>query len=194
MTSPNVNHKRCTGCPADLSFNLATRNQNDLPDRFHVAQTRYGQRYESISNGQDLLLYVSGTCTNHHLAPESTQRRAIGKYIYGPTGLEEIHCSVMDRPTNQRAVLEAVIRGLERDFWREGFTRIIIVTPDKYLVDGMLRYYSSWEEEGWMKGDEERPNKRYWRRIKELSNNHRVNGCTLGVWHVTRNYLNSVNI
>lgn len=200
MTSPRTQYQHVhAGCPGTFICTPLTEAGRNLPDRFITKQTSYGQRYYSNARtnkglNTDLLIYISGSCTNHHLPPESTNREAIEKYIVGPTLLEETHCLVMDTPTNQRAILEATVRALERRFYMEGFTRIIFVSSDQYLVDGLLRNYVIWENQGWMVRGEERANKRYWRRIKNLCDLHRAAGTRIGVWEVTKEYLNSVNV
>lgn len=172
---------------------METSYGSDLPDNYHSTDTSSGNRYQSYF-GKNLLVYVKGVCSNHHQSTDQ-YKHAVGTYAFGSTCNDTVHCTVIDRPTNERAVLEAVLRALERRLWSEDYSNVIIVSHDQYLVNGLNFRYRKWVNESWLLPDgSPRPNRKYWDAIYNLCDEYNDKGTEIGTWEVNKEYFDSLDL
>ena len=127
---------------------------------FHETPVRFcgaGLRFTRISDPQEMLIFVDGSCLNNGkdepkagcafvLCPGPT---FIGKLAFrlerkGPTGVEY-------KQTSNRAELRAVIAALQFRFWYgEGYARVVIATDSEYVVKGITEWVRGWVKNDWM--------------------------------------------
>lgn len=144
-----------------------------------------------------LYIYIKGSCKGNHDLNQNN-RTAIGQFAFNPTGYEmEIYSiEVIDIPTNERAVLEAVLEALSYKLYkRSRWAKIIIVSYDQYLVNGMTSGYQNWVGKGWrLSYGKPRPNREYWESIMDLCEEYKLNGMAVECMKITKQEFNSWNI
>jgi ribonuclease HI len=99
----------------------------------------------------------------------------------GPDG--ELH-----RATSNRAELRAVIAALEfRQWWGEGFERIVIATDSEYVAYGVTAWLKTWAARGWRTSRGSRvQNQDLWERLSERMGSFAEGGCEVSFWRVPR--------
>lgn len=171
-------------------YHLDIQSGQRLPTGFEVRDTYPGGlRYQS-EDETELLCYIKGVCSNHH-HPTDINRTAVGTYTIGPNDINEF--SDIYHPTSERAVLQATLGALDRRLYKEGYSLIVLISHDQYLIDGLTTYYEKWEAEGWrLPNGQERPNQDYWHAIVNLCGEHGINGVGIGLCQVSKQYFDSL--
>ena len=135
-------------------------SQNDTPrSLFHEKPVKFsgaGLRFTRISDAQEMLIFVDGSCLDNGKAMPSAGcafvfcpgPTFVGKCAFrlerrGPTGAEY-------KQTSNRAELRAVIAALQFRFWYgEGYARVVIATDSEYVVKGITEWVEGWAKNGW---------------------------------------------
>lgn len=146
---------------------------------------------------QVLKIYVKGSCKGNHDLNQNN-RTAIGKFAWRTSDDEWATYSVevTVNPTNERAVLQAVLDALSKTFYQyTRWTKIIIISYDQYLVAGMNSGYQNWVKTGWkLSHRKPRPNRAYWDAIMSMCQEHQRNGIQIECLQITKQQFNLLNI
>ena len=133
----------------------------DTPDILKgVGLFNGGPRFIRRANGEQMLLYTDGACSNNgqfsatagcafvyrpsSFAPPNDGTVSFPLEIQGPSG-------VTYPPTSNRAELRAVIAALQFRSWTsEGWTELVIATDSEYVVLGATQWVRGWLQNGWL--------------------------------------------
>ncbi|KAK0705787.1 hypothetical protein B0T21DRAFT_299127 [Apiosordaria backusii] len=87
------------------------------------------------------------------------------------------------QPTRDRAEMQAALAALgHRDWWLEGWERVVIVTNSEYVGKGATQNMLKWTAEGWPGGSEGSPNRDLWEFLSGLLGEYAEKGCEVSFW------------
>ena len=166
---------------------------------FQHRRDRQFPRFAHRSNLTDLLIYTDGSCLNNGQAypaagwgfvfrnPEAGRPhlgRVSGRLEdYGPS--DEAHPE-----TNNRAELRAVIAALQfREWFGEGWSRLVIATDSEYVVRGATEWVRIWTSNDWMtsNGTAVR-NRDLWEELLREAIRYHRSGMEIQFWRIPRSW------
>lgn len=113
---------------------------------------QYGHKSQGIrlaSPAEETIthIYSDGSC-QHNGKPNA--KAGVGVY-FGPSDVRNISEPLLEKPSNQRAELTAILRAYQVIEKHEmGGQRIIVHTDSEYSIKCLTRYIKNWLRNGWM--------------------------------------------
>ncbi|KAI1503128.1 ribonuclease H-like protein [Biscogniauxia marginata] len=147
-----------------------------------------------VSGLKTMLIYIDGACSNNG-SPDKMPHGGCA-FVFNDTGGRRLFSlekkGADDQPhvhTSNRAELRAVIEALHfRDWWGEGWQRVIIATDSEYVDKGATEWLRTWAGRGWRtSGGKKVANRDLWIALSEALRTYAESGCEVSFWMVPRN-------
>ncbi|KAI0386105.1 ribonuclease H-like domain-containing protein [Hypomontagnella monticulosa] len=147
-----------------------------------------------VSAASEMLIFTGGSCLNNHTT-ESPRHSSYGFVLNSShsgiisseaQGLNDRSSACTE--TNSRAELLAVIAALQyRDWWLEGWKRIVIAADSEYLCKGATNWLRDWPNRGWLTA-KNKPvaNQDLWKCLSEVLGSYAKKGCEVSFWKVEK--------